>query len=94
MVQANNTIPCPHCGEPIKHDAKSCWSCGSDEKTGWSNGAYMDGIDTGEDFNYDEMLAKEFPHLAKKKKPKISWMTIVGAVVLFFFIAAFVKILL
>ncbi|MCI0651929.1 MAG: zinc ribbon domain-containing protein [Planctomycetes bacterium] len=28
---------CPHCGEPIARDAKSCRHCGSDHETGWAS---------------------------------------------------------
>ncbi len=30
-------IPCPHCGEAISEDARSCRHCGSDSDTGWND---------------------------------------------------------
>ena len=56
----NKKVPCPYCGEMINKSAKACKYCGSDEQTGWSSSGYMDGIDTPDTFDYDEMLEKEF----------------------------------
>lgn len=39
---------CPHCGAEVPFDAKVCPECGSDEHTGWSEGA-----DYGESPSYD-----------------------------------------
>ena len=89
-----NTFPCPHCGEMIKKNAKACPFCGSDEQTGWSEQTYLDTIDLGDDVDYDELVSNEFPELAPSSKKKWSCKTVVGAAVLFFFIAAMLKILL
>jgi len=35
---------CPHCGEELPGGSKSCPECGSDERTGWSEDTYLDGI--------------------------------------------------
>jgi hypothetical protein len=29
-VETPKLVPCSHCGEPVKHDATVCRSCGSD----------------------------------------------------------------
>lgn len=52
-------MACPHCGEMIRRDAVSCRHCGSDDRTGWSEGTYMDGIDTPEEGDYEDGLARE-----------------------------------
>ena len=45
--------------------AKACPGCGSDESTGWSETAYMGGLNLpDEDFNYEEFSEREF---GKKK---------------------------
>ena len=51
---------CPHCGEMIASTARACPHCGSDERTGWSQQTYLDGIDLPDDSEYDEMVANEF----------------------------------
>lgn len=52
-------VACPHCGEKIRKDASACRHCGSDDRTGWSEGTYMDGIDTPEEGDYEEGLERE-----------------------------------
>jgi hypothetical protein len=78
----------------IKKSAKACPYCGSDEQTGWSEGTYLDNIDLGDEVDYDELLRNEFPHLAPPLKRKWSWKAVAGAIVLFFFIAAILKVLI
>jgi len=90
MPDNRGMAPCPHCGEMIKNTAKACPHCGSDEKTGWSERTYLDGIDLGDDVDYDEMVREEFPDSSPVRK-KLSWKVIAGAVVLFFFAAAMLK---
>ena len=84
---------CPHCGGPIRANAKSCPHCGSDEQTGWSDQTYLDGIDEIDEVDYDELLKQEFPHHAPKRI-KLSWKVITGSIVLLLFIAAMLKIML
>lgn len=52
-------VACPHCGEEIKRDAKVCRHCGSDDRTGWSEATYLDGIDLPEEGEYDDSLEAE-----------------------------------
>ncbi len=35
---------CPNCGADVPGGAKSCPECGSDERTGWSEDTYLDGV--------------------------------------------------
>jgi hypothetical protein len=88
MTDNTEYVPCPHCGESIKKNARACPHCGSDEKTGWSVEKYLDDIDLDDDFDYEETLSNEFPRHSSKPHKKISWIAIAGAIVLFFFIAA------
>jgi uncharacterized membrane protein YvbJ len=52
-------VACPHCGEKIKRDAAACRHCGSDDRTGWSEGTYLDGLDLPEEGDYEEGLERE-----------------------------------
>jgi len=79
------------CGFEVKQGATSCPQCGSDERTGWSQGTYLDGIDLGEDVDYEELRENEFGGSAGKK-PKISWVVIVAAVLLLLALVGFLKI--
>lgn len=35
---------CPNCGADVPGGAESCPECGSDERTGWSEDTYLDGV--------------------------------------------------
>jgi hypothetical protein len=58
-MEDGNWVVCPHCGEKIKRDAVSCRFCGSDDRTGWSEGTYLDGIDIPEPDDYAAGLEDE-----------------------------------
>jgi hypothetical protein len=52
---------CPNCGAEVPENARACPGCGSDERTGWSEKAGVDGLDLpDEDFDYEEFAAREF----------------------------------
>ncbi|MFP4014055.1 MAG: zinc ribbon domain-containing protein [Chitinispirillaceae bacterium] len=72
---------CPNCGEPISADAQFCRHCGADERTGWSDQTYLDGIDLPDPEEYEELREKEF---GKKRtgSTSIGWRTIVGLLLL------------
>jgi len=72
---------CPNCGEPISGNAKFCRQCGSDERTGWSDQTYLDGIDLPDSEEYDSLKAKEFGN-ARRAGVRISWRVVIAAVVL------------
>ena len=59
MSKTDDWVACPHCGERIKANAKSCRHCGSDDATGWSEGTYLDGIDLPEEGDYEDGLEAE-----------------------------------
>lgn len=52
-------VACPHCGERIKRDAAACRHCGSDDRTGWSEDTYLDGVDLPEAGEYSAGLEEE-----------------------------------
>lgn len=52
-------VACPHCGEKIRRDALACRHCGSDDRTGWSEATYMDGIDIPDEEDYADGLEAE-----------------------------------
>ena len=48
---------CPNCGADVPANAKACPACGADEKTGWSEEAYVGGLNLpDESFDYDEFV--------------------------------------
>ncbi len=52
---------CPNCGADVPRNARACPECGSDEQTGWSEEAHVDGLDLPEEkFDYDEFVEREF----------------------------------
>ena len=86
MMRENNRVVCPFCGEAIERKAAACPHCGSDERTGWSNTTYLDGIDLGDDIDYDELAKREFPHRGHSFVWWKSWKTITGIVLLLLFV--------
>lgn len=40
--------------------ARACPHCGSDEKTGWSEKTYLDGIDLDDEYEYEDFIRREF----------------------------------
>ena len=55
---------CPHCHAILDDKATFCPHCGSDKKTGWSEGAEFSDLDIPD---YDEIVENEFGH--KKTNP-------------------------
>jgi hypothetical protein len=92
-MKTNQTFVCPNCGGEVRKGSAACPHCGSDERTGWNDGTYLDGIDLGNDVDYDELLGQEFP-ASRPKKKTVSWVFIVAAVLLVLSILGFIRILL
>jgi hypothetical protein len=87
-MASSETVNCPYCGETIKRSARACPHCGSDEQTGWSDSSYLDGIDLGDEVDYEELRRNEFtPH---KGASLPLWQLITAGAVLLFFIVALV----
>ena len=82
---------CPNCGADVPPNAKVCPECGADEKTGWSDGAYVGGLNLpDESFDYDEFVEREFGR--KKPLPHgINWFWwLVGVVLVLLFAAGLI----
>ncbi|KMQ52563.1 hypothetical protein CHISP_0332 [Chitinispirillum alkaliphilum] len=78
-------VPCPYCGEEILCSSKSCPHCGSDEKTGWSESNYLNGIDLPDEGMYEEIREKEFGS-KNSSQAGVRWRIVVGIVVLVAFV--------
>jgi len=81
-MRDNSYFICPCCGAQVASGARACPDCGSDERTGWSQNTYLDGLDLPgmDESDYEEMLAREFS--SPKSKSRIEWKTIVGVILL------------
>ena len=62
-MKRQRTFTCAHCGADVPVKARACPECGSDERTGWSQDAYVGDLPTGydgdPDFDYDAVLRAE-----------------------------------
>lgn len=56
---SDDWFACPHCGERLKRNARSCRHCGSDDSTGWSEATYLDGADLPDEGDYAGSLERE-----------------------------------
>jgi uncharacterized membrane protein YvbJ len=73
---------CPVCGEDVPRDSLACPECGADHNSGWREDADIyDAVDLpDDDFNYDEVIRKEFGAAPKRGGLKTVWW--VAAVIL------------
>lgn len=84
---------CPHCSAELKDGAKFCPHCGSDETTGWADGAEFANEELPD---YDEIVENEFgddpnsPYAKKKSGFGGIVGTIAAIIVALAFIAAMV----
>jgi len=82
-MKSKEMVNCPYCGESLPKRAKACPHCGSDEKTGWSEYTYMDGINTSmDDGEYEDLYQSEFSS-EKSQKSKKQIIIGIGLLVLF-----------
>ena len=93
-METNKTFPCPVCGDTVNVGAHACPHCGADERTGWSDQTYLDGIDIGDDVDYDELVQNEFPAKGNPGRKPVPWTAIVGSILLLLALAGLLKILL
>ena len=75
-------MDCPNCGAGVPPGAKACPECGSDEQTGWSEAAKVDGLDLPEEtFDYSDFVSREFG--TKRPAPRgIHWFWWVIAILM------------
>jgi predicted nucleic acid-binding Zn ribbon protein len=79
---------CPNCGADVPAKAQACPECGADEKTGWSEEAYVGGLNLpDESFDYDEFVDREFGK-KKARAQGVNWFWWVVAALLVIFFAA------
>ncbi len=91
--KTNKTFTCPVCNGEVRVGAKACPHCGSDERTGWSDKTYLDGIDLDDDVDYEDLREREFGTAGTAKR-KVSWIAVVAATLLVLALAGFIKMLL
>ena len=77
-------MACPQCGGDIKRSAASCRHCGSDDRTGWSDDTYMDGIDLPEEGGYEDGLEREGFAKPAPGAGRITTAIVSGALLLIF----------
>lgn len=66
---------CPNCGADLPPRARVCPECGSDERTGWSEEAGLQGLSLPDDrFSYDDFIEEEFGESEKIKPHGVSWI--------------------
>lgn len=77
---------CPVCGAEVPEGARACPECGSDEKTGWSEGAKYDslGIPHDESFSYDDFVKREFGGAKPRRKNQALWVAVAFGILLAF----------
>jgi len=75
---------CPNCGAEVPPNAKACPQCGADEETGWSEEARADDLGlSGENFDYEEFVKREFGGGKKRALPRgIHWFWWVVAILI------------
>jgi hypothetical protein len=93
IMKSNKTFICPVCSGEVRIGAKACPHCGSDERTGWNDKTYLDGIDLGDDVDYEELREQEFGAPGPTKQ-KLSWVVVVAAILLILALAGFIKMML
>ncbi len=71
---------CNNCGEEVSLKAKSCPNCGADDETGWKDGINSYLIEDDDDFDYEEVLAREVHGRSPKSKTK--WWVVILAFLL------------
>jgi hypothetical protein len=77
---------CPVCGEEVPRAARSCPSCGADERTGWNEDeTRYDGLDLPDEA-YDRVSD------AAPRKPwnqRVLWVCVALALIIFFIVSVF-----
>jgi len=83
------TFPCQNCGLNVPQKAKACPHCGSDEKTGWSEQTYLDGLGIYDEEDYQNTLYNEGLR-PKPKSGKGTLLTIIVIILLILFVFIYI----
>ena len=82
---------CPVCGADVPRDSLACPECGADHNSGWRE--YADTYDAldlpDEDFNYDEVIRKEFGAGPKRGGLKTVWWLAAIVLIIVFIVIYF-----
>ena len=63
MSRENAYFVCPHCGAEVPASKHFCRECGASDEIGWeADGPWDGGLSSGEDFDYEEYIEREFPN--------------------------------
>jgi hypothetical protein len=89
MAKHRETFVCPCCGGEVRKGAKACPHCGADERTGWSEQTYLDGLDIGGDEDYEELVLREFGGKGRRGRRQSWYYVAVALTVLALFIYAY-----
>ncbi|HNY29822.1 MAG TPA: zinc ribbon domain-containing protein [Fibrobacteria bacterium] len=68
MSRPGEDFVCPNCGEELPAGSKFCPECGSDDKTGWSEETYLDGVSLPDDDPDDPQLDPD-----PEAPPRMRW---------------------
>jgi len=80
-------VPCPHCGEEIRSDAKFCRHCGSSDSDGWREESDWE-EDAEDDFDYEEFVADHFEVGSTNTRTAPAWR-LVAVILLILFALGF-----
>ena len=85
---------CPVCNEKVPPGALACPECGADHNSGWREDADLyDGVDLPDaDFDYDDLVKREFGSRVKPAGLKMIWwiagIALIAAFIWIYFYAA------
>lgn len=76
---------CPNCGDWVADEAESCETCGSCDKTGWSDDEEYGGLDLPETYEEEDAF-REKPFNADGKFGKLAMGIVLVVVLLYVFV--------
>ena len=87
--KAEQYFSCPVCGAQVKEGAPACPHCGSDERTGWSDTAYLQQLGVSPDYDeeaYQETIEREIaPSKSRFSIARLLTGAVVTVMVIVFF---------
>jgi hypothetical protein len=73
---------CNNCGEEVSLQAKVCPHCGADDETAWKDGINSYLVAEEDDFDYEEVVAREVHGRAPARSGSKWWVAVVAALLL------------